>query len=280
MKKKQARFGILFMLPGFVGFIVFFLFPLLYAIYYSAFDYGGRFALFTNFRNLLTSFAFLTALRNTSLYLLIGGGMIIIFSLVMALFLFRLNKNRPTFSAYARASFLIPLVVPAGFSVLFAEILFARRGSFNQWFGTETDWLHTAPYTFWIMVLIYIWKNFGYFVIIFYIAIATIAPEVYDAAKCDGAGMTRTLLSIILPQIVPSLFFVFIMSIVGVFKMNRESYLLFGNYPNESAYMFQNFINNNIGSFNFSRAAGAATVFLLIFSILVFIMIHLSERTK
>jgi len=278
MKKKQAVFGIIFMIPGLVGFIAFVLIPLLYAIYYSAFDYGGRFAIIRNFQSLFASHAFLTALRNTGLYLLIGGGLIIIISLGLAVVLFKLTKTHFRLASFARVSFLIPIVIPAGVSVLFAEILFAGRGSINAWLGTETDWLHTPPYTFWILVLVYIWKNFGYFVIIFFIAIAGIAPEVFDAAKCDGAGSTRILFSIILPQIIPSLFFVFIMSIIGVFKMNRESYLLFGNYPNESAYMFQNFIKNNLDNFEFSRAAGAATVFLLFFSVLVFIMIHLSER--
>lgn len=279
MKKKQAVFGIMFMLPGLIGFFAFVLIPLLYALYYSAFDYGGRFAVVKNFQSLFASHAFLAALRNTGLYLLIGGGSIIVISLLLAVVLFRLTKTHFRIASFARVSFLIPIVIPAGVSVLFAEILFASRGSINAWLGTETDWLHTSPYTFWILVFIYIWKNFGYFVIIFFIAIAGINPEIFDAAKCDGAGSVRTLVNIILPQIVPSLFFVFIMSIIGVFKMNRESFLLFGNYPNESAYMFQNFIKNNLDNFEFSRAAGASTVFLLIFSVLVFIMIQLSERS-
>lgn len=278
MKKKQAAFGIMFMLPGLIGFLAFVLVPLLYALYYSAFDYGGKFAIVSNFRSLFASHAFLVAFRNTGLYLLIGGGLIIIISLTLALGLFRLTKTHFKIASFARVSFLIPIVIPAGVSVMFAEILFAGRGSLNAAFGTETDWLHTSPYTFWIMVLLYLWKNFGYFVIIFFIAVAGIDSEVFDAAKCDGAGSVRTLFSIILPQIIPSLFFVFIMSIIGVFKMNRESFLLFGNYPNESAYMFQNFIKNNLDNFEFSRAAGAATVFLLFFSVLVFIMIRLSER--
>ncbi|MCL2050242.1 MAG: sugar ABC transporter permease [Lachnospiraceae bacterium] len=204
--------------------------------------------------------------------------MIIIFSLFLALILFNLLKKDFRGASFAKTSFLMPLIVPTGISVLFAQILFSNRGSINAWFGTQVDWLSTSPFTFWILVALYIWKNFGYFVIIFLVAYAAIKPEVYEAAKCDGAGSLRILASIILPQIIPSLFFVFIMSIVGVFKMNRESYLLYGNYPNESAYMFQNFIKNNLDNMNFSRAASAATIFLLIFSLLVFLLVRLSER--
>lgn len=278
LDNKHSLFGLIFMLPGFLGFVVFILIPLLFAVYYSAFNSGGRFALINNFDRLFASYAFLIALKNTGLYLLVGGGLNILFSLAMAVALFSLVKKNVRVASFAKVGFLMPLVVPTGVSVLFVQILFSGQGTINQWLGSQIDWLSTSPYTFWILVLIYVWKNFGYFVVIFLVAFAAIPTEVYDAAKCDGAGALRSLFSIILPQIVPSLFFAFIMGIIGVFKMNRESYLLFGDYPNESAYMFQNFIKNNLDNMEFSRAACSSVIFLLFFSIMVFLMINLSER--
>jgi len=279
LHKRKALTGMILILPGFIGFAFYILIPLFYNLYHSAFNRGGRFALLANYRSLFNSHAFMLALRNTGLYLIIGGGLIIIISLLLAQVIFEMINKNIRLAIFAKISFLMPLVVPTGVSVIFVQILFATNGSINTWLGTQTDWLNT-PFAFWILVMLYIWKNFGYFVIIFFVAFSMISPEVYEAAKCDGAGKLRILFSITLPQIVPSLFFVFIMSIIGVFKMNRESYLLFGNYPNEAAYMFQNFIKNNLDNMDFGRAASSATVFLLIFSVLIFFMIRLAERNE
>lgn len=278
MKKRLARYGFLFLLPGLIGFFVFVLTPVCITVSYAAVVKGKGFVLFSNMAGLFGSEAFLCALKNTGLCLAAGSGLSILCALAFALLLFRVMHVFPRAVAAVRSLYLVPLVVPSGVCVLFAHMLFADGGRIGQWSMAEVDFLRTAPYTFWVLVLIYIYKNTGYFTVIFLLAFAGIGREIYESARCEGAGEFALLHDIIFPQITPSLFFVFIMSIVNVFKMSRESWLLFGDYPNNSAYMFQNFIKNNLDSSNYSRAAAASLFLLVVFSVLVSFMIRLSER--
>lgn len=278
MKKRLARYGFLFLLPGLTGFLGFVLVPVCITVSCAAVDRSGGFVLFSNMAGLFGSEAFLCALENTGLYLAAGSGLSILCALVFAFLLFRVMHFFPRAAAAVRSLYLTPLAVPSGVCVLFAHMLFASGGPIGQWSGSEVDFLRTAPYTFWVLVLIYIYKNTGYFTVIFLLAFAGIRREIYEAARCEGAGGFALLRCIVFPQITPSFFFVFIMSIVNVFKMSRESWLLFGDYPNTSAYMFQNFIKNNLDSSNYGRAATASLFLLAVFSILVSLMIRMSER--
>lgn len=278
LKNRYSRWGILFLLPGLLGFLIFVFVPILLTVYYSFVDASGSFAFFNNYISLFQSQAFLLALQNTGLYLLIGGGLVILLSFLLAWGLYTLERRKMRGATTFKVAFLLPMVIPTAVSVLFAELLFSASGAVNRWLGTEVDWLTTSPYTFWILVLLYIWKNFGYFVIIFLAAFSRIEPEVYEAARSDGAGTFLILTRIVIPQITASSFFVFIMSIIGVFKMYRESYLLFGDYPSNSAYMFQNFISNNIAAMDLSRAAASAMILFVVFAALVIYLMNLSEK--
>ncbi len=277
MEKKLARYGVLFLLPGLLGFLAFVLVPVCVTAFCAATDGNRGFSLFSNVAGLFGSEAFLHALKNTGLYLAAGSGLSILCAMVLAFLLFRAMHAFPRIAAAVRSFYLVPLVVPSGVCVLFAHMLFAKGGMIDRQIMADVDFLRTAPYTFWVLVLIYIYKNTGYFTVIFLLAYSGIAREVYEAARCDGAKGPAMLGRIIFPQIIPSFFFVGIMSIVNVFKMNRESWLLFGDYPNISAYMFQNFIKNNLDGQHYARAAAASLLLLIIFSGLVFFMVRLSE---
>lgn len=283
MKKQKrynryAKYGVLFCLPGLLGFVCFLLVPIFFSIFQSLFDRGGNFALFRNIQSLMRSHAFWLAMKNTVSYLLIGGGLANLLAFFLAWGLFSLMQKRTAGTGLIKVSWLLPLLVPTAVSVLFTEQLFAVSGPVNNWLHSNINWLTTSPYSFWIMTVLYVWKNFGYFVIVFLGAFGGIPYEEFEAARLDGSGSVRILRYIVLPQVLPSLFFTVVMSIVGVFKMNRESFLLFGYYPSDSAYMFQNFITNNLSKLEYSRAATASMLLLLVFSVMVGFMVKYSER--
>lgn len=281
MKKygQYGKYGVLFCLPGFLGFLIFLLIPLGFSIYNSLLDGGGNFALTRNIKALMDSQAFILAMKNTGLYLLVGGGASIVLAYFLSWGLFTLVRTKATGTGAIKICWLLPLLIPTAVSVLFVELLFAKSGAVNLWLGANVDWLTTSPYTFWIMVVLYVWKNFGYFVIVFLGAFGGIPYEQFEAANLDGAGSLRLMWNIVFPQVVPSIFFTAIMGIIAVFKMNRESYLLFGNYPSESAYMFQNFITNNLANLEYSRAATASMLLFLIFSVMIGFIVKYSERS-
>lgn len=276
---QYAKYGVIFCLPGFLGFLIFLLIPLIFSIYNSLLDGGGNFSLIRNISALMDSQAFILSMKNTGLYLLVGGGTSIVLAFLLSWGLFSLVRAKAFGTGAIKICWLLPLLIPTAVSVLFVELLFSKIGAVNSWLNANVDWLTTSPYTFWIMVVLYIWKNFGYFVIVFLGAFGAIPYEQFEAAGLDGAGSLRLMGSIVFPQVVPSMFFTVIMSIIAVFKMNRESYLLFGNYPSESAYMFQNFITNNLANLEYSRAATASMLLFVIFSVMIGFIVKYSERS-
>ena len=146
----------------------------------------------------------------------------------------------------------------------------------NQWMGSKTLYLQQSPYAFWILIALYLWKNCGYCTVILLSALAGIDRAQYEAARCDGAGVWTQIWRITFPQILSSLFFSAIIAIVGVFKIFRESYLLMGEYPHESVYMLQNFINNNMETLNYQRLSAASLTFLCILMVVIILFIRFS----
>ena len=93
----------------------------------------------------------------------------------------------------------------------------------------------------------------------------------------DGAGRKAMLLRITLPLMVPTFFFVFVISIINSFKSFREAFLLGGSHPHESIYMLQHFFNNNFQNLNYQRLSVAALlVFVIIFTFVFFL--YLAKR--
>ena len=131
-----------------------------------------------------------------------------------------------------------------------------------------------APFS--SLLLIFLWKYGGLNVMLMLTALSGVNEDMLDAAKIDGAGSIGTLFHVIIPNIAPTLFFTFILSIVNSLKIFRESYLLYGGYPDESVYMLQNFINNNMETLNYQRLSAASLTFLCILMVVIILFIRFS----
>ena len=109
------------------------------------------------------------------------------------------------------------------------QAFFSESGLLNQfldWLGLPIQkWLN-SPYAFPILVGLYIWKNCGYNLILFLAGLNAI-PKVYrEAAAVEGASSWQITRAITIPLLIPSFFFIFIISIINSFKSFREAYLL------------------------------------------------------
>jgi multiple sugar transport system permease protein len=129
-----------------------------------------------------------------------------------------------------------------------------------------------------VLLVLYIWKNSGYNIILFLAALNAIPTAYYEAADLDGAGKFRQLFGITLPLIVPYLFFIVVISVINSFKSFREAFILFGSHPHQSIYMIQHFMNNNFQNLNYIRlSVGAILIFTVIFTLM---LILFRIRTK
>ena len=147
--------------------------------------------------------------------------------------------------------------------MLFFEFLFHETGIVNialQFFHMDAiDFMH-SQYAFWVLIILYVWKNCGYNVILFVAMLESVPKEYYEEASLQGAGSLAKMWYITLPVSVPYLFFILIISFVNSFKAFREAYVLFGNYPDNSIYMIQHFINNNFENINYTRISTSAVL--------------------
>ncbi len=277
-KARNYAAAICFMTPSMLGFLVFFLIPFIAGCYYSLVDnpVSGNFVGLSNYINLLHNPVFLKAALNTLTFSGICVPLIIIFSLLLAVLL---NRKAHGISLL-RTAFIVPLVVPVASIVLVWQIMFDIRGSINgllQLTGTAgQDWMKTG-WARTVVIIVYLWKNCGYNMVIFLAGLQNIPREYYEAAEMDGAGAWTKFTGITVPYLAPAAFFVFIMSIINSFKVFRETYLIAGPYPQDGIYMLQHYMNNIFLSLDYQKLTAAAFLTaLLIF--LIILLLFTAER--
>lgn len=263
----------LFLAPSFIGVLLFFFVPFGVVVYYSMIDNPVRkkFVLFDNFIALMSNKAFQMAAANTLKFTLVSVPLAVILSLLMACML---DKSIP-FKSQFRSFFLTPMMVPVASVVLVFQVIFNQNGVLNEFlsvFGQDKiDWFK-SDYAMVIVVILFLWKNLGYNMILFMAGLAAVPQEVMDAAKMDGAGDFQMFVHLKLKYLSPTIFFVTIFSIINSFKVFREVYLLTGDYPYESLYMLQHFMNNAFQSLNYQRLSAAAIVMSLFMIVIIGIL--------
>lgn len=268
-----------FLLPSILGVLLFFLIPFGVVVYYAFVDnpVGGDFVWFENFVKVWKNAAFRQAARNTLMFSAIAVPLTVILSLMLAMIL---EAKIPMKSQF-RTFFLSPMMVPVASVVLIWQVVFHYNGALNSLlshFGAEPiDWLKSS-YSQLVIVLLFLWKNLGYDMILFMAALSGIPKEQLEAAEVDGAGAWKRFWVIKLRYISPSLLFVTILSLINSFKIFREVYLLTGKYPYESLYMLQHFMNNTFLNIDYQKLSAAAIIMFTAMLIIIGILFLIEAR--
>lgn len=259
--RKDTSAALMFLAPSGVGFALFYLIPFAMGVFYSFMDstVDGQFVGLDNYRELLASNSFRQAASNTFYFSAVSVPLMLVLSLGLAMLL---NKNI-FFRKWLRTAFVLPLVVPVASIILIWQMLFDWNGSLNAWlsyFGSErVDWMKTDAARN-VVIIVYLWKNIGYNVILFLAGLQQIPKDYYETAQIEGAGRLRQFRSITLVYLTSTMFFVVIMSIINSFKVFRETYLIAGDYPHDSIYMMQHYMNNMFMSLDIQKLTAAATL--------------------
>ena len=281
MKRPVFSKEFLFVLPGLCGFAVFFIIPFIISLGYAFVDkpIGGVFVGFSNFLSLFQNAAYRKGLTNTLAFITISVPLHMGLSLGIALLINQLRRYKELFSLI----FLIPLVIPSGSIAFFWKAVFAYDGALNGWLNglgvAKINWLDSGM-AFAVMVLIFIWKNLGYNMIIYLAGLGNIPQDYYEAAAVDGARPLQAFRYITLPHLAPTSILVLIMSIINSFKVFKEIYLITGSYPHESIYTLQHFMNNMFASLNYPRLTTATTVLVVLIAVLSQILLKLERRAS
>lgn len=222
---------------------------------------------FENIRQILHNELFLMAFGNTAKFLLVGIPLLLIAAFGIALVV----KKYVFQFEVVRSVLLLPYILPMVGAVILVEAIFSNAGLLNvlaNGLGLPIrDWLHSNV-AFWMVVLLFLWKNTGYGVILLLSGLAAIENDQYGAAQLDGADSWARFCHITVPQMWYSVYFTAVFSLINAFKCFREVFLLGGSHPHDSIYMLQHFINNTFQNLNYSKLAAASILLFLSMTVL------------
>lgn len=279
--RKDAAAAIMFLVPSAIGFALFYLIPFAMGVFYSFLDstVDSQFVGLHNYHELFASDSFRKAASNTFYFTAISVPVMLALSLGLGIML-----NQKLFiQKWLRTAYVMPLVVPAASIILIWQMLLDWNGSLNAWlqyFGLDrVDWMKTDAARN-VVIVVYLWKNIGYNIILFLAGLQQIPKDYYETAQVEGAGRMRQFVSITLVYLTPTMFFVTLMSIINSFKVFRETYLIAGNYPHDSIYMLQHYMNNMFMSLDVQKLTAAATVMVSCILLIVIGMFILERRFR
>lgn len=277
----KKRLVLPFLLPGVAGILVFYVIPFFGGIWYSLTDgsYLNEFVGFQNYLNVWRNQMFQLGLKNTmELSLICAPGLFLVSFVLSAL----LNRIRPT-GGFFRSSVLLPYLMPSSAVLIIWLLWFDYGGPVNRMLtvlgGERVFWLQGAELRT-PVILMFLWKNLGFCVIIFMAALQAIPDALYEYATLEGSSFLRQTFTITLPMIVPSAFLVFILCWINAFRIFKEVYFIGGAYPEESLYTLQNYMNNMYGKLNYQNVTTAAYSFAVIVFALFGLLFYLQQRAQ
>lgn len=280
-KSRSALQGWLLISPLLIGCLLFYAIPFVLVMQYSLSTGSGSalyFVGFLNYQDVTSNGTFTLAFGNTMRFLAAALPLIMVLAYAIAL----LMQKHASRHKLLKSVFLFPYIMPVVGAVILVELLFAESGALpalTEALGLPmVDWLG-GPAAFAVVLLLYLWKNTGYSVILLLAGLVTIPEDQYAAADLDGASGWQKFYYITTPQMWYSVFFAIIFSLINAFKCFREIFLIGGTHPNENIYMLQHFLNNSFENLNYAKLS-VASVLLLIVVLAVFAVFYGFVRKK
>lgn len=237
MIRNEARAAALFLTPALAVIFLLFLLPaaasLLLSItdfdIYALADYRNvRFIGLRNYQQLFADSVFWKAMRNTLYFAFAGGPLTVIAALASAMLV---NAKLTRFKSVFRTIYFAPVVTSlVAVAIVFRYFFHVRVGLLNQlmeWVGlSPIDWLGDPKWAMPAIIMLAVWKNYGYSMIIFVAGLQNIPEEMYEAARIDGAGWFQQFRHITIPMLAPTFLFVGIVTAVGYLQLFAEPYVM------------------------------------------------------
>ena len=226
-----------FLAPALLLIGVFFFLPVAASLLLSVTDFdiygianagNTRFVGLQNYVKLLHTPDFWKALKNTFYFAFVGGPLTIAVSLCAALLL---NSKLVRFKGFFRTIYFTPFVTTlVAVAIVWRYLYHTRYGLFNYGLSklgiAPIDWLGDPHWAMPAIILMAVWKSFGYNMLIFIAGLQSVPEELYDAAEIDGAGAFRRFFSITLPMLAPTLVFISVITMIGYFQLFAEPYVM------------------------------------------------------
>jgi ABC-type sugar transport system permease subunit len=275
--QKLARFlrkhamGYLFIAVPVIGVMIFLIIPMFVSLGWSFTDYNGiQPSSFIGLRNYIKLFkdpVFVAALRNTTLFVLLGMSIGPTLGLLTALLL---NQNVKLKSVF-RTAYFMPVMTSMVVVSTVWMMLYNQDGIFNAFlrlFGIRPiHWLSDPHWALFSLVIASVWQGFGFETVVFLAALQGIPRELYDAAYVDGANQVQSFWYITLPSLRPVILFIYIIGIIGSYQVYDMVYVMTQGGP---VYSTTSLVYYLLGKFQNLELGLASAVGYTLFVILVF----------
>ena len=282
--KSSSTAAYFFIGPAVISIFIFFFIPVIAAFVMSFTDFDiyalgsfdtVRFVWFNNYLRLFDDPLFWQSLLNTCYYVVLATPLSILVSLSAALLL---NAKLVKLKGIFRLSYFIPYVTTlVAVAIVWRFIYHPKFGILNYFLGffgiNHVDWLGDPNLAMPAIVLMSVWKNFGYYMIIFIAGLQNIPEDLYEAASIEGAGGWQQFKSITLPMLAPTTLFISIVTIVGYFQLFAEPYIMTQGGPLNKTLSIVGYMYNE-GFRWWNMGYSASISFVLFFIILIVTVIQ------
>lgn len=271
-KKKEALQGIIYVLPSFILIMAFCIIPIFMSGYFSFTSYNimtpPKFVGLENYEKVFQDGYVADAAKNTLLYVLMTVPAQTILSLVFAAFLAYKMQNKTR--GFLRSVMFIPVIASAVTAGTIWRIILNTEGGLlnnilNFFHLDSVNWLGSTKTALISICIVAVWKNVGYFLVIYYAGIMGISKDLYEAAKVDGATSIQQFFKITLPMLKPITYLVVTLGIIWSFQVFDLAYLMTGGGPGRATVtLVMGIYNAAFKQYKMGYACAMAMLLLLI----------------
>lgn len=271
---KQDLVGYTFILPAFLGFMFFMIYPILNSFYLSFMDWnmfvgreGSEFIGLENYKEAFQNEYFIAGITNNFKLVIMAVPLLIILSLLVAVALNSEIAGR----GILRTMYFMPYVATiTAAAVVFSAIFHYQHGPVNNFLrgigvANPPGWTASVKWALPTIALFYVWKNIGYCVVIFLAGLQGVSGSFYEAASIDGANKFQQFWNITLPLVSPTTFFLLVTSVISSFQIFAEVNVMTKGGPGTATYTtVYHIFDQAFAKFNMGYASAVSWLFFLI----------------
>lgn len=285
--RRNRRNAYLFLLPNFIGFVVFTLIPVAMALYYSFTNYDGNkkmdFVGLANFIKLFQDSSFVISLKNTLIYTIGTVPFIIILSLLVSV----LMNNGVKGASIYRAIMLFPHIASiVAVTVVWQFLYNAKSGPINQILRSlgivdPPAWLSDQKTALLAVMIMIIWKGIGYYMIVYLAGLKGIPADQYEAATMDGANAWDKLIHVTVPNLRPVTFYATIMCIINSFQVFTPIYVMTKGGPGRAtSVLVLKIYEDAFVNYKFGYASAEAMILFLLILFVTLVQFYHNKKLE
>jgi ABC-type sugar transport system permease subunit len=282
---RNALVGVSFILPNFIGFLIFVLIPVSFSLILSFMKWDGfnpmSFAGLGNFQAVIREGLFRQSLGRTFIFTVACVFFTLFASLGLAVLL---NKNIRAKEMFRGVIFFPYVASIVSIAVVWRLLFMKDMGPINAFLrfigiSNPPGWFGTTKWALPGVIIVAIWKSMGYYMIIYLAALQDVPRELYEAASIDGASPRQFFWRITMPILLPATFFVVLMLTINSFKSFDLIFALTEGGPGTATTLLSNYIYNKAFiAFNYGQTSAAAMVLFIIVGTITFIQFRVEKR--